>query len=289
MPMSIEKFQEQGGRLKTDDLDFDQFRDQRLHPDVLRCLAYMHDIEYQTVLYTRELLVTPAWKDPQFTAFLTLWNYEEYWHGQALGRVLAMHDLPAHDERLTAMRRFNKRYLFWSPLTFWTLGHAVRRFPAVHMTWGAINEWTANAAYNRLSQIADHPVLTELLGRIMRQEGRHAAYYASYARDLLADQRAQKVTKWFLQHQWAIVGSGDVPKIETSFAGAYLFGSGDGAELIDRIEERIDALPGLSGLQLVRTAIAEATQHVLTAEGAVGSPLPQGSSTAASPAATDPG
>ncbi len=60
----------------------------------------MHDIEYQTVLYTRELLVTPAWKDPQFTAFLTLWNYEEYWHGHALGRVLAMHDQPAHDPRL---------------------------------------------------------------------------------------------------------------------------------------------------------------------------------------------
>jgi len=293
MPMSIEKFQEQGGRLRTDDLDFELFRTQPLDPAVLRCLSYMHDIEYQTVLYTRELLVTPAWKDPQFTAFLTLWNYEEYWHGQALGRVLAMHDWPAHDERLTAMRKFNKRYLFWSPLTFWTLGHAVRRFPAVHMTWGAINEWTANAAYNRLGQIADHPVLTELLGRIMRQEGRHAAYYASYARDLLADRRSQKVTKWFLEHQWAIVGSGDVPKIETSFAAAYLFGSGDGLHLIERIEERIDALPGLEGLALVRTAIAEATQHVRDTEGEIEFPVvqesAQGSSTAAVPATTEPG
>lgn len=181
MAISIEKFQEQGGRLKTDDIDFEAFRREPLHPDVLRCLSYMHDIEYQTVLYTRELLLMPAWKDPQFTAFLTLWNYEEYWHGQAIGRVLAAHDWPAHDERLIEMRRFNKRYLFWSPVIFWALGHGVRKFPAVHMTWGAINEWTANAAYNRLAQIADHPVLTELLGRIMRQEGRHAAYYASYA------------------------------------------------------------------------------------------------------------
>ena len=194
MAIPIEKFQEQGGRLKTDDLDFEAFRRQPLPPHVLRCLSYMHDIEYQTVLYTRELLLLPAWKDPQFTAFLTLWNYEEYWHGQALGKVLAAHDWPAHDTRLVAMRRFNKRYLFWSPAIFWLLGHGVRKFPAVHMTWGAINEWTANAAYNRLAQIADHPVLTELLGRIMRQEGRHAAYYASYARDLLeGDPRAQRV------------------------------------------------------------------------------------------------
>jgi hypothetical protein len=230
----------------------------------------MHDIEYQTVLYMRELLVTPAWKDPQFTAFLTLWNYEEYWHGQALGRVLAMHDRPAHAPRLIEMRRRNQRTLFWSPLVFWSLGTAVKKFPAVHMTWGAINEWTAQAGYNRLTKIADHPVLTELLGRIMRQEGRHSAYYASYARDLLEnDRRAQKVTRWLLSHQWEVVGSGDVPKIETSFVAAYLFGSGDGVELIDRIEDRIDALPGLASLNLVRTAISQATEHVIAEEGSV--------------------
>ena len=268
MVISIQKFEEQGGRLRTDDIDFEAFRTQPLPADVLRCISYMHDIEYQTVLYTRELLMMPQWKDPQFTAFLTLWNYEEYWHGNALGRILAMHGEPAHDPRLSAMRVFNKRYLFWSPAIFWLLGHGVRKFPAVHMTWGAINEWTANAAYNRLAAVADHPVLTELLGRIMRQEGRHAGYYASYARELLeGDRKAQKVTRWFLRHQWAPVGNGDVPKIETSFTTAYLFGSGDGMELIDRIEDRIDLLPGLKGLNLVRTGIAEAREHVISEEG----------------------
>ena len=179
MRIELERFQEQGGRLKIDDVDFDRFRAEPLDPEVLRCLAYMHDIEYQTVLYTRELLLTEAWKDPQLTGFLTLWNYEEFWHGDALGRVLAAHGLVAHDQRLVEMRRFNRRYLTWSPVLFFALGHLVRKFPAVHMVWGTINEWTANAAYNRLAQIADHPVLTELLGRIMRQEGRHAAFYLS--------------------------------------------------------------------------------------------------------------
>jgi hypothetical protein len=269
MAISIEKFQEQGGRLKTDDIDFESFRANPLDEHVLRCIGYMHDIEYQTVLYTRELLLLPGWKDPQFTAFLTLWNYEEYWHGQALGRVLAMHDRPAHDPRLTAMRSWNHSTLARSPLVFWTLGQAVRRFPAVHMCFGAINEWTANAAYNRLAKIAAHPALTELLGRIMRQEGRHAAYYASSARDMLQERRAQKVASWFLRHEWAPVGSGDVPKIETSFATAYLFGSGEGIELIDRVEERIDALPGLRGLNLVRNAIMESVAHVIEIEGSV--------------------
>jgi len=273
MTIPIEKFQEQGGRLKTDDLDFERFRVDPLDPHVLRCLSYMHDIEYQTVLYMRELLMLPSWKDPQFTAFLTLWNYEEYWHGNALGRVLEVHGQRAHDSRLVEMRRFNKRYLFWSPMMFWTLGHGVRKFPALHMTWGAINEWTANAAYNRLAAIADHPVLSELLGRIMRQEGRHAAYYASWARDLLdGDRRAQRITSWFLRHEWAPVGSGDVPRIETAFATAYLFGSGNGSELIDRVEDRIDALPGLHGLNLVRSAIIASRAMVIEQEGSL--PVP---------------
>src|SRR4051812_24071510 len=144
--MSIAKFQEQGGRLETADLDFDSFRDQPLDANVLRCIAYMHDIEYHTPLYARELLMIPAaWRDPQYTAFLTIWSYEEYWHGEALGRVLAAHDRPAHDERLTPMRHARRHQLDLSPALYWILGHAVRRFPAVHMTWGAINEWTANA------------------------------------------------------------------------------------------------------------------------------------------------
>ena len=273
MAITLEKFQEQGGRIATDDLDFDSFRTQPLDASVLRCLAYMHDIEYQTVLYTREMLVTKAWKDPEMTGFITLWNYEEYWHGQALGRVLAAHDLPAHAPRLTAMRSWNKRYLAWSPALFWLLGTAVGQFPAVHMTWGAINEWTANAAYNRLATVADHAVLNTLLGRIMRQEGRHAAFYAAKAKDLLEDSRsAQRVTRLFLRHQWAPVGSGDVPEIETAFTTAFLFGDGEGRELVARVEARIDALPGLRGMRLVQPAIDAAVVKVRAQEGALALP-----------------
>ena len=276
--MSIAKFQSQGGQLRTEDLDFDAFLTQPLSDDVLRCLEYMHDIEYHTVCYTREMLVTRAWRDPDMTAFLTLWNYEEYWHGEALGRVLEKHGRTAHTPRLAEMRKADKRYLSYSPALFWALAAAVKSFPAVHMTWGAINEWTANAAYNRLATIADHPVLTELLTRIMRQEGRHAGFYSTYAKELLEDdRRAQKVVSWFLRKQWAPVGSGDVPHAETTFVTAFLFGGlagSDGWDHVERIEERIDSLPGLSGLGLLRTAIATAsaeTSGVVKAKRKAGS------------------
>ena len=92
------------------------------------------------------------------TTFLTMWALEEYWHGEALGAVLAAHGeagrwRPSHSMR---MRLRVKESL--SPL-FFGLGSAIagRSFAAIHMTWGAINEWTAQAAYGRLAQRADAP------------------------------------------------------------------------------------------------------------------------------------
>ncbi|HEY1740622.1 MAG TPA: ferritin-like domain-containing protein [Acidimicrobiia bacterium] len=257
MATPIARFQDQGGRLDTSGIDFEAFRRDPLDANALRCLEYMHDIEYHTPLYMRQLLMTPqAWQDPEFTAFLTIWNYEEYWHGDAIGRVLEAHDRPAHGPRIAAMRRAKRHSIDTSALAFWVLGHVVRHFDAVHMTWGAVNEWTAHAAYGRLAEIAEHPVLDELLTRIMRQEARHAGFYASHARDLLgASVRARRLTRWVLRHRWDIVGSGDVPRRETAFVGAYLFGAGSGSPFVDRIEHRIDALPGLGGLGLVGSAI----------------------------------
>ncbi len=50
----------------------------------------MCDVESHTVCYLRDLLVTPSHADPEVTTFLTMWNYEEYWHEpsqQATGRM----------------------------------------------------------------------------------------------------------------------------------------------------------------------------------------------------------
>jgi len=131
----------------------------------------------------------------------------------AIGTVLAAHGETAKEQRLVQMRNrlpFRERL---APLSHF-LGSVVAGsdYTAVHMAWGAINEWCTQAGYSRLIQRADHPTLTPLLQRIMKQEGRHIDFYATQAKSRLADSRAaQRLTRWALRHFWAPVGSGVVP------------------------------------------------------------------------------
>jgi hypothetical protein len=123
------------------------------------------------------------------------------------------------------------------------------------MTWGAINEWTTQAGYSRLIQRAGHPVLSELLRRIMRQEGRHIDFYASQAEDRLgASRRAQRVTRFALRRFWHPVGTGVMPAAETDFVARHLFAGAEGRQAARRIDRRIDRLPGLAGLHLLEEA-----------------------------------
>jgi hypothetical protein len=103
---------------------------------------------------------------------------------------------------------------------------------AVHMTWGAINEWTTQAGYARLAQRCDHPVLAEMLRRIMRQEGRHIDFYSAQAtRRLAGNRRAQWLTRHALLRFWAPVGSDVMPEAEVRHLISHLFGGADGAEM----------------------------------------------------------
>jgi hypothetical protein len=125
----------------------------------------------------------------------------------------------------------------------------------VHMTWGAVNEWTAQAAYARLGQLADHPTLSTLLARIMRQEGRHADFYARQAeRRLRDDAKARWLTRTALRRWWAPVGSTLLPPREVSFLAGHLFTGDEGRAMTQRIDRRLDQLPGLSGLGLTTGA-----------------------------------
>jgi len=106
-------------------------------------------------------------------------------------------------------------------------------------------------------QLADHPTLSVLLRRIMKQEGRHIDFYASEANGRLANSRAaQRVTRWALRRFWAPVGSGVVPGQEVDFLATYLFGDDDGRSMAERIDRRVDRLPGLEGLHLLSGAVA---------------------------------
>ena len=251
------RFPQRSTRLQIDDLDFGEFRSRPLGPDTLRCLRVMHDVESHTVCYLRDVLVTRAHRDPCLTAFLTTWNYEEFWHGDALGRVLSAHGEDAGPERVASLRRSLPRGDRWRPLGFQLASALTPHLTAVHMTWGAVNEWTTQAAYARMATRAGHPTLAVLLRRIMRQEGRHIEFYASQATSRLAGSRAaQRLTRWALRRFWAPVGSGVVPDEELGFLGHHLFGDVEGLAAAERIDRRVDRLPGLDGLHLLTRAVA---------------------------------
>jgi len=257
MSFDIETYRRLSAKLETRDLDFTAFREHPLPHDALRCLRYMHDVENHTVCYLRDILVTRAHRDPEVTSFLTFWNYEEYWHGESIAEVLGAHGEDAVMRRIAALRQRLPRGDAWRPLSFQLASALTPHLTAVHMTWGAINEWTTQAGYARLAARADHPVLSELLRRIMKQEGRHIDFYASQARSRLADSRAaQRITRWALRRFWAPVGSGVMPEPEVRFLSDYLFSGEEGRAMAERIDRRIDRLPGLEGLGLLRGSVA---------------------------------
>jgi len=259
MTFDIATYRNHSEKLDLEDIDFDSFRDHPLSPEALRCLRYMHDVENHTVCYLRDVLVTRAHRDPEVTTFLTLWNYEEFWHGEAIAQILAAHDEPAGTGRIAALRNRLPKSDKWKPLSFQVASALTPHLTAVHMTWGAVNEWTTQAAYARLAKLADHPVLSELLRRIMKQEGRHIDFYASQAKSRLGDSRAaQKLTRWALRRFWAPVGTGVVPDQEVNFLRTFLFGDQDGQAMADRIDRRVDRLPGLDGLHLLQGAVTAA-------------------------------
>jgi hypothetical protein len=250
-------YQRLSARLEVEDIDFDAFRSQPLDPEALRCLRYMHDVESHTVCYLRDILVTRAHRDPEITSFLTMWNYEEFWHGDAIGKVLAAHDESAGTGRIAALRQRLPKGDRWKPLGFQVASALTPHLTAVHMTWGAVNEWTTQAAYARLAKLSDHPTLATLLRRIMKQEGRHIDFYATQAAERLeSSKRAQRITRWALRRFWSPVGSGVVPDTEVDFLGTSLFGDPEGHAMAERIDRRVDRLPGLGGLNLLAHAVS---------------------------------
>ncbi len=104
MGFSVDEYKRQVSPVEHQDLDYASFAAHPLSADALRCLRYMCDVETHTVCYLRDLLVTPSHKDPQVTTFLTMWAYEEYWHGEALARVLDAHGIATGDDHIRGVR-----------------------------------------------------------------------------------------------------------------------------------------------------------------------------------------
>jgi N-acetylglutamate synthase-like GNAT family acetyltransferase len=257
MAFDIDKYTTNSSAVAWGDLDFDTFDSQPLPASTLRTLRYMCDVEYHTVCYLRDLLTTPSHKEPEIGAFMTMWNREEFWHGEALAAVLGKHGIVVDFDELKATRV----KLGWKdrldPIKQSLMGGLVGHdFVAVHMAWGAANEWSANAAYLRMAKKEGHPVLAELLKRIAAQETKHVAFYASQARErLMASKKAQVIARFALRKFWGPVGSTISSDVEVKHVMSDLFGGSEGRKLIRDVDSHIAKLPGMAGLTIVETSL----------------------------------
>ncbi|WP_157002632.1 ferritin-like domain-containing protein [Agromyces laixinhei] len=257
MAFDIDRYTATSVSVNWDDLDLESFREHPLPARSLRTVRYMADVEYHTVCYTRDLLTTPSHREADVSAFMTMWNREEFWHGEALAAVLAMHDITIDYDVLRASRL----KLGWKdrldPIKQSVLGSLVGTdFVAVHMSWGAANEWSAISAYQRMAELEGNPVLAELLRRIAKQEARHVAFYTSQARDRLgASVRAQKITRFALSRFWAPVGSSIMTVDDVQHVMHHLMSGPEGRRAARKVDDSISGMPGLEGLTIVQDAL----------------------------------
>jgi len=98
MSFSIERYKEESRKLDTTGVEWDKIRDYPLSKGDLFFLHYAMDVENHVPLYLSHLLVTRACMNPVITTFLSLWAYEELWHGENLSRFLVEYGIPLEND-----------------------------------------------------------------------------------------------------------------------------------------------------------------------------------------------
>jgi len=255
----LDRYLRASKKLDLTGIDFDRVPEHPLSAAEIRCLTYMMDIEAHTVIYLRDLLSTKAANDPDVTAFLSLWVYEEFWHGEALATFLRAAGVEYPAQRTTRIREYAGAGKAVVNGLKMVAGKLIGDFVAVHMTWGAMNEISTLSGYQQMIARTQHPVLVQLLGRIIKDERRHFAFYYNQARTRLkGNRRAQRLVRWALGAFWTPVGTGVRPLEETDYVICRLFGDDQGLVAVREMEGEMSKLPGLNGMRLMRRARARA-------------------------------
>jgi hypothetical protein len=263
MSFSIERYKEESRKLDTTGVDWAAVAASPLSKGDLFCLHYMMDIENHVPLYLSHLLVTRACMDPILTAFLACWNYEELWHGENLGKLLNLYGIEFDTQDRIANVRANLGFQNSVSILSTMVGSwLLKDFSAVYLTIGAINELSTLTGYGALIRKSGHPVLTDLLRRIIKDERRHFAFYFNSAKEwLTGNEKAQRVDRWMLDRFWVPVGQGVKTQEEVDALALYLFDDEQGEEELLGIDEKIGRLPGLSGVKLMSKALYSARER----------------------------
>jgi hypothetical protein len=265
----LDRYLRASKKLDLSGLDWEDIPNHPLTDGDVMCMHYMMDIETHTVIYLRDLLATRAAHEPQVTAFLSCWVYEELWHGEAFSDFLRAYgiEVPAEPKlpdgstpmptRARRTNRFREQMGVGHQLSLLPtmMGSILfRDFTALHMTWGAINELTTLTGYHALIRRSKHPVLHQMLRRVIQDERRHFAFYRAQGKARLAraSRLARSVVRQAFEAFWTPVGAGVKSEEEVDALGIYLFGYDEqGRQMVREIDATIAEIPGLEGLTLV--------------------------------------
>ncbi|HVV84936.1 MAG TPA: ferritin-like domain-containing protein [Kofleriaceae bacterium] len=259
-------------KLVFDDLDWALARRHGLTPRERECLSYFADIESQTVFYMLEVAKLDVARAPTFLTFLTIWNYEEFFHAHAITRLLHAVgvDVPPAGDRSADIRKGARLRASVEDAVQVALSKTMpQTFLALWQAWGAAAELLTCHAYEELGRTTANPVLAELCRRIAKQERRHFAWYHEAARELLdGDRFAQRMVRFIFERAWTPVGSGVKSPAERAAQIARLFPGQRLYQVFGAVDRRMAALPGLAGFD-VCSRFADDMQAMLPADARV--------------------
>jgi hypothetical protein len=239
-------------KVEFEDLDWVTAKRIGLTEQEVDALLYFADIESQTVHYFLEVSKLKVARDPELLTFLTMWNYEEYFHSYAITHFLKHCGVDVESATERAMRirtgaRFKAKFEDFGQGMIARL--APEPFIALWMFWGSLQECLTTQAYEELANQTPNPALAELCRRIAKQERRHFAYYFNQAKEKLEGKaRTQRFVRFIARMFYAPVGGGVKTDAEGAQLVARLFPKNRIFEVMGYIEKRMAQLPGMAGL-----------------------------------------
>ncbi|WP_291053821.1 hypothetical protein [Herbiconiux sp.] len=262
------------------EIDLEAFAARPLEPATVRVLATMRELERSTMTYLRNVLVTPTHKDARVTAFLTTWAFEKFWIADSFEAIARAHGLdvteplPLSRFRGLALELAERATPIVESFRANSIGPDVI---GLHMASVTIDEWITESAYTKLAEIDPHPVLLAVLDHVQEVKKRHRLFVEVDAVNRLeSSPRARSLSRRSLPRAAWPIGAASLPKSETAFFYETLI---DDA-LAVRIDEKVQGLPGLEKLRLVRTARAKALRGGSTPTATTGRWLGRAAATA---------